>query len=378
MITTTVPTGRIVTMPMSVDFLCHGNVVQMADGTFANNCPMDQTCIAGSCVDQAVDSTTLDLYGTGSAVFGTGTCFDGASCWSSPQVADLDMATCSLPPPPEPVNVALQTEGVGICGPVGCFVTLNANDPAEGWTVGSGGRIVLLPAVCTQITAGEIVDVVIAPVTSTCAAKSAALPTCGPWSSVKKNAPPYVGPLTLAGGQAQPVALALDSLGDLYWINDGLTAGTDGTVKSVGPTGGTPTLIAGPTATTPTPQLPRDLIVTGSGASSAPVWTSATAANMGMPTGTIYTFTPNATSPTALYAGLDSPEGLTVSGDNLFWTDFQTTASSWGPSRAAPRGHAPPHESANYPYRSSPTAPTSTGPTRAPPGRCRPTAGSRA
>jgi hypothetical protein len=350
-IVTTVPTGRIVTLQMPLEFLCLGSGT-LLNGTPENTCPDGLTCVAGTCTDDKVPSSTLPDYGA-SDVLGDGSCFDGASCWTTPQVADLDMTTCSLPPEKD-VNVALQTEGVGICGPAGCFVTLDANSP-NGWQLGAGGRIDLPPAVCKQITMGLIVDVVTTPVTTECGQKNTALPTCGPWSSAKHPPPAYVGPLAIAGGQARPVAVAVDSLGDLYWINAGLTGGTDGTVKGVGPSGGAPTQLAGTTPTMQASQSPRDLLITGTGMLSAPIWSSATPATaMGALTGTLYTVAPGQTvSPPAtstLYTGLASPEGLAINGSNLFWTDFQTNTIFMGSVDGTAK-IATLFTNANYPYR---------------------------
>jgi hypothetical protein len=330
---------------MDLHFLCLGSGMLNSKGGPVDTCPMGQTCIAGDCKDNGVQSSTLADYGNGTNAFGNGSCFDGASCWASPTVADLDTSTCTLPPAKN-VNVALQTEGIGICGPAGCFVTLDANSP-EGWTVGKDGRIDLPPAVCRQLAPkGKIVNVVTSPVTSACQEKSTQLPTCGPWSSAKNNAPPYKGPLALAGGQPRPTSLAVDQLGELYWINAGLTGGTDGTVKMVGPLGGTPTALADMN------QSPRDVVVVPVGVNQVPtvIWSSATPAS----TGTIWTFASGDNSPKQPYTGLSSPEGVAVYGTNpnspLFWTDFQTGKIFMGSIDGTASMNAI-VSNANYPYR---------------------------
>jgi hypothetical protein len=333
-VVTTIPATRTAMLPLPLSFLCYGQATLDAAGDDAiSSCSNGETCIGGTCQSDTVDSTTLPDYSAG-AVSGDGSCFDAATCWDAPVVAAVD-ATCSIANVSD-VNIALQTEGLGICGSVGCFVTLDANDPVNGWSVRkSDGRIVLPSAVCTQLASHQIINVVTEPTTASCAMKQASLPTCGPWSAAAKNHASYTGPLALAGGQAGPVAVALQG-GNIYWTNGGV-AGAGSSLKSVAPAGGTPaTVVSMSTA-------PRALIA----AEGALLWTDGVGT---AGTGSIYRAV-GTSAPTQIVTGLDSPEGLTYNATHskLFWTDFQDgaifTAESTGatPSKLVTE--------ANYPYR---------------------------
>ena len=96
------------------------------------------------------------------------------------------MSDCTITMSSHDISVALETQGDGICGAVGCFVALDANDPL-GWTVRKDGKIQLPVAVCPKLVSGVIVHVVVAKVTPSCQQKVVSLPTCGPWSNAKKQ-----------------------------------------------------------------------------------------------------------------------------------------------------------------------------------------------
>lgn len=330
-ITTTVPQERVVTMPLPIEFLCDGQATTDESDHPLSTCPDGQTCVAGTCQTKKVDSSKLHSYSEGD-VYGDGTCFDGAQCWTQPVVAELDAADCSITAPPAGANVALQTEGEGICGPVGCFVTLDA-DSVEGWQVRPDGRVQLPEAVCKQVKLGKIVNVVYQPSGEGCSQKGANLPTCGPWSGAQHNPPPYTGPTALAGGQSLPVAVAVGAPG-LVWISAGLT-GAAGSVKSVGKGGGVPTLL------TSMSTAPRALALQGTDT----YWTDAT----GVPgEGQILKVDKDGVV-SAIASALDTPEGITSVSGRLFWVDFKPgggvyTSSLTGAGQAT-------LATGNYPYR---------------------------
>lgn len=326
-IVTTVPAERVATLPVPIHFLCEGQGKDEA-GNAVSTCAEGETCKAGACAENKVEPDTLPTY-SDERVFGDGGCFDGTGCWTEPVVAVVDMATCTIPGAAG-INVALQTEGQGICGPVGCFVTLDAESD-EGWKLGEDGRIVLPKAVCDQITSGKIVNVVTQIIPPTCAEKTADLPTCGPWSSAKNQPPPYTGPTALAGAQPLPVALARSDDG-VVWTNAGLM-GAEGALKSIGIAGGVPELL---TSMSKTPRA----LVTNAGAI---YWTD----SPGTPgAGSIFKL--QGGTVTTLIGNLDAPEGIAVAANKVFWTDFQA-----GTINAAPLGGntGAPLATGNYPYR---------------------------
>jgi hypothetical protein len=334
-VVTTVPSTKTVMLPLGIHFLCYGQAGLDASGDASSTCADGQTCVGGVCATDSLDSSTFPPY-SDAAVNGDGSCFDAARCWTQPAVAAVDLKTCTIPPV-SGVNIALQTESLGICGAAGCFVTLDADDPVEGWSVGQDGRVVLPAGVCVQLASKEIINVVTQPVTASCGAKKLSLPTCGPWSAASKNPAAYNGPQALAGGQARPLALALQG-GVVYWNNGGI-AGGQGDLKLIGLAGGgTPEVVAVMS------QAPRSLVVVG----SSLLWTDAP----GTPgSGTIFRSvrTGGQTDVTAVVSKLDSPEGLTAVPGRLFWTDFQDgaifTAQSDGSQVARLVAGA------NYPYR---------------------------
>jgi hypothetical protein len=328
-VVTTVPQDRAATLEVPIDFLCEGKG-KLANGEVASDCPTGETCVAGNCAANKVDSTELPTYAE-KDVYGDGGCFDGSNCWATPQVATLDKATCTIPFAKD-INVALQTEGEGICGPVGCFVTLDA-DSAEGWTVSKDGTKIQLPqGVCDQLGT-RVVNVVTTSTTGggACAQKSTRLPTCGPWSAAKIQPPPYAGATALAGAQPLPVALALGDAG-IVWTNAGLT-GAQGALKSIGLGGGVPTTL------TTMSTAPRALVTTA----TAIYWTDAPG-----PAGAGSLFKLENGTVTSPVTSLDAPEGIAIAAGKLFWCDYQAggifTASLAGTGQTA-------LAMGNYPYR---------------------------
>ncbi len=212
-VTTTVPTDRLATLRMPVQWLCDGTAMPMSDADggigYESTCGAGETCQAGSCVTAKVDPSTLPTY-QAQSVFGgsvapsgkgtsAGTCFDTISCLVSGTLEAPDnQCTVDMPSGGAGVNVGLRVANDGICDTTGttCFVPLDG-DNAEGWTE-QAGRIALPPAVCTKLQAGLIAGVV---VSTTCPSKTNADPPCGPWSSVTPPADAGAG----AGSDGAPL-----------------------------------------------------------------------------------------------------------------------------------------------------------------------------
>lgn len=302
---TTIPPERTVTLQLPLQFLCDGSG-KIEDGNAASDCPEGQTCIAGHCEDKAVDSATLPDFDQDD-IFVPGVCLDVAVCFNLGDRADIDMDDCTIDGVVDQ-NVALQTEGDGICGAIGCFVALDANS-ALGWQTRDDGRVQLPPAVCEQIGEGKIVNVVTADANAICPVKEVSVPTCGPWSAAGPSLP-FEGPTVLSGGQQHPLSLSLGPNSTVVWTNGGTLTG-DGTVKAVATVGGTPTLLADDQVP------PRDITV---GTDGTVFWTTAVEGMLG--TGQIVSVAPGG-MPLTEVPNLDLPEGLAVRGGDLFWTDFQ-------------------------------------------------------
>jgi hypothetical protein len=187
-IVTTVPPDRIAVLPVGIQWLCW-NQVSLATGFGApeSTCPEGQTCIAGTCGNPAVDSTTLADY-TEEAVFGGGTredgngqCLDTVGCFSTGSIVPVDPGDCSIVDPGGSqvnVSIALPPGSPGICGPEACLIPLDAESP-EGW-VRAGGRLKLPHAACDRPESAVAV-------TTACPPKTSGIPTCGNWSVVEGN-----------------------------------------------------------------------------------------------------------------------------------------------------------------------------------------------
>ena len=226
-VTTTVPPDRTAVLRMPLAWLCWNQVTTDSTNTAQSSCPTGQTCIAGECASNAVDSTQLkefdpaQIFG-GSADASGGACLDTIACFAEGVLAAVDTSDCSVPKPANAgagINVAMiRKPGVpGICSPEACYVPLD-EDPTEGWIDG-GDKILLPPAVCNRLTAPatpnlSILGVV---VTTSCATKTSATPTCGPWSSVGGSEGTFEAGVP-AGFDAGPNT---DFVGT--WTADGLT-----------------------------------------------------------------------------------------------------------------------------------------------------------
>lgn len=329
-VVTTVPSDRVASLQIPLRFVCDGSG-EDENGEAKSTCPEGQTCIAGSCQDRTIDSSTLPDYEEDD-VFAGGHCFDAATCWDVPTPADVDPSDCTIAGASN-VNVGLAVGGDGICGPSGCFVTLDANSD-EGWQTKDDGRIALPPAICTKLASGEIASVVTAPVTASCSLKTLGLPTCGPWSAAEHNPPVYEGPRALAGGQQRPLAMTL-AAGKLFFTNS-TSDDEGGSIKSVALEGGKVTSI-------PIEDIaaPRDLVALG----EKLFFTS----SPGTPEGGAI-FEVSSGVATAIHTKLGAPEGLAVRGSKLFWADFQSGEVFH--AKVGEPGHVKlAHFPEGYPYR---------------------------
>jgi hypothetical protein len=258
-VTTTVPSGRIATLRVPVQWLCQGQAVDGTsssgdlgeqDGAATSNCATsNQTCIAGTCQPAELDSAKLPTYdptqifGGASAPGTGGTCLDTLGCFSQGNGVAVQTSDCSIAKPTggQGINVALMqgAGGSGICGSQACMLPLDANaDDGTGWTDQGNGRIGLPTAVCTKLAANppQISGVA---VTTACATKTQAVPTCGSWSSTATDAPVTLdagGPAPQSGGGSGIVTGQIDGFG--LTVSDSLSStGTiNGTFTSDGGT----------------------------------------------------------------------------------------------------------------------------------------------
>jgi hypothetical protein len=198
---TTVPTDRIALLRMPVQWLCGGTAMEVSipdgmGGTTVralSSCDDGNTCMAGRCVPNTIDSTTLPDYAP-EAVFGgasdpkLGRCFDTVPCMVKGNAVQPD-AHCTIPKPDaDTLNVALRVPGDGICDSTTtmCFVPLDGRSN-EGWTLTAAGDRLALPlAACDKLQAGKVSAVY---VSTACETKTEALPPCGEWSSVPSTRP---------------------------------------------------------------------------------------------------------------------------------------------------------------------------------------------
>jgi hypothetical protein len=195
---TTVPDSRLATLRMPLQWLCIGQAIDgqsadpsQDDSTATSSCSgNEQSCVAGTCTSEVVDSTKLPDYDP-TQVFGGATgpgtggeCFDTLGCFSTGYVEPFDATDCTMAEPSgSGVNVALVLPpgGAGICDDHTCLVPLD--QASDGWSDLGNGRLQLPPAVCT-LKSGTIQGVA---VTTSCATKTPTTPTCGAWSSVSSN-----------------------------------------------------------------------------------------------------------------------------------------------------------------------------------------------
>ncbi|WP_437580262.1 hypothetical protein [Sorangium sp. So ce887] len=183
---TTIPENRVALLTLPLDFLCDGSGKSAGNDVENTLCGDEQTCVAGACVSNKIDSSTLPDYSSGDVYGGgDGDCFDVTTCFEEATAAEVDAAACTIAGDGgAPRNVALETvAGDGICDGDGderrCLVALDAASD-DGFRVEEDGQIQLPPEVCKQMANGKIAAVLTAPATD-CAQKTTGLPTCGPW-----------------------------------------------------------------------------------------------------------------------------------------------------------------------------------------------------
>lgn len=320
-VVTTVPEERIAALRMPIQWLCWDRVKIDDNGDAQTDCPEGQTCIAGSCVTNKIDSSKLetfreaDVFGGGSGN-GDGSCFDVGACFTTSTDAPVDLNACTITANGD-VNVGIRVESAGICGPGGCFVVLDGKSDL-GWQPGDGNTIKLPKAVCDRISENKAAGVSVSAVSAACALKTNGLPTCGPWSSSGTSTTPGVEtPVALVANQDHPVSLAVAD-GSVYWINAGTSDKTSGALKRMPITGGSTTLLQSMQA------FPKALTldVTAAGAVKAIYWATN---GVGGATGNVLGLDVSKASPVPIsftLPGLVSPEGIATQGGDLFFTDF--------------------------------------------------------
>ncbi|HTN82662.1 MAG TPA: hypothetical protein VL242_03230 [Sorangium sp.] len=372
---TTVPEGRTATLHMPIQFLCDGSaeVERDADGKalrdaqghvlVKNSCPEGQSCVAGSCVPREIDSRALPEF-EAQAVFGggdgdsDGLCFDTLRCFAAAASAPVDLeafaadaTVCRATAPSGEINVALLTQGGGICGESACFVPLDAESDA-GFRVEAGNVLRLPVEVCRRAQQGKLAGLAIATAgEGTCRRKGTDLPTCGPWSASgggQYTGPDAAAPVPVAVAQVHPVSLRV-AAGGVAWVSGTTfdetgTARQDGELKVTPRDGGEPLILGAAQAS------PRDLAVDE--AREVVFWTNAE-------DGTLMVAPLAGGEPRELLGDLKQPEGLSLSGDVLTWTElwgggvFRATVSGSGAEveLGAPEELARPDAVVESPYR---------------------------
>ncbi|MEZ4294334.1 MAG: hypothetical protein R3B70_05110 [Polyangiaceae bacterium] len=326
-VVTTIPVDRTAMLNVPIQFLCKND-----DIPFDNNgnlksgdCPDGQTCIAGRCEDNVIDSSTLPDYDPDSLFGGSddpskGLCFDVQTCFAEAELIDelnFDLDTCTFPVPAgisaDKLNLALGVESDGICNGRGCFVVLDANSDT-GWKINEGGTKVILPlGVCDNLKSNDpsglkVLQIVQAATGDGCPQKDFTYPTCGPWSAVQPAEPPEPIPTSIAGAQDHPISVALLSTQTgtfAYWTNNG-----NNSIKGA-------SLEGGPLISIDSSEGPRDLVTTD----KALIFSAAGANNQG----SIYAFLSNAGGGDPLVqleTGLNQPDGIAIAGNKVFWTEF--------------------------------------------------------
>lgn len=182
-----VPRQRTALLSMPIQWLCDGQVRQEGQ-LHRSDCDDGFTCISGTCQPEEVDEATLpdyqieDVFGGGDAT-GGGSCFDTLECFRNSTEPALDLPTCRFTLPDEDnlnVAVVLPPGGDGHCTGSECWIPLDHSD-LTGWSVDAAlGKVQLPVAICERARAsGARVFM-----SSDCAPKAPATPTCGPWTLV--------------------------------------------------------------------------------------------------------------------------------------------------------------------------------------------------
>lgn len=178
-IVTTVPPNRSALLPVTLQWLCaDGKSVVVSGDQVSNACGEGETCIAGACETQDVDSSTLadfDPKVTEGTAPDSG-CFDVLTCLGNAPLAPVDVPTCTVAAPAGKqsswnVAIRLPPDSGGTCDAMHCFVPLN--EGVDGWNAGKSGRLELPASVCEGT---KPLDVLVG---SGCPTKTALMPVCG-------------------------------------------------------------------------------------------------------------------------------------------------------------------------------------------------------
>ncbi|HTV17257.1 MAG TPA: hypothetical protein VMG12_01260, partial [Polyangiaceae bacterium] len=182
-----VPKKRTALLSMPIQWLCDGHVRE--DGQLSrSSCPDEETCLAGTCLPDTIDESTLpdyvasDVFGGGNAT-GGGDCFDTMECFEVNTAPALNLDTCVLDAEvSDDLNVAiwLPAGSDGHCSNAECWVPLDSAR-LTGWAAAEDGSGVQLPpAVCEHVRSGGAS----VRVSHACASKTVGVPTCGQWTLV--------------------------------------------------------------------------------------------------------------------------------------------------------------------------------------------------
>lgn len=184
----TIPSDRVATLSMPLDWLCDGKVERSGDG-YRSSCRTGETCVAGSCQRALLANSELPdyhpaaVFGGGSETGEDGYCLDVAACFADAKVSVPD-ADCAVPLPsraqPYQLNVALVLAADvpdGHCLERRCYIPL-VSDEEEGFSL-HGSTILLPTAACAD---ARVVGVA---VSSACRTREPSIPVCGPWTGWK-------------------------------------------------------------------------------------------------------------------------------------------------------------------------------------------------
>jgi hypothetical protein len=206
---TTVPTDRIATLHVPLQWLCQGQVVQVGNGTDAvydSSCDpsadeQEQSCVFGTCAPVHVDESELPTF-SATEVFGggrragdpSGQCFDVQGCFRTgvdvtPNLDETSRSYCEVEldvPSGREASFAIRLPpgSAGICDETddtaSCYVPLDQSERL-GWRESSDGTRAVFPrGVCDRLRDDPTLRL---RMTVACNAKTEQLPTCGDWSS---------------------------------------------------------------------------------------------------------------------------------------------------------------------------------------------------
>ncbi|MGK3992654.1 hypothetical protein [Sorangium sp. So ce1024] len=415
-VVTTVPEDRTAVLDVPLQLLCYGRdqverdeqgeIKRDAVGSPQSTCGEGKTCVAGTCRTSEIPSADLPDYvvakvfgggtgfgdghcfdtvrcfereaprlsirldldafelsgsgGSGGASGGSGGAFDGSGgsaadppCWVVPDEAAPDREDIQALLGRGDINLALLTQGGGICSASECYAPLDAESEAGWWVPEPGeGRIRVPSAVCNKVASGELRGVAAVRVSKdedvgACQKKSSSLPTCGRWSASGQGTftiPDDDVPMPIALGLAHPVALLVTANG-VYWTETGTfqTEGDesgqptgDGAVKWVPLGGGNPLVLADRL------WAPRDLAarerVDAAEEETAPELVFWTMPGKGVADGEIWIAAPELgkAGGIQLVAGLERPQGIALDNGALYWTEeasdgvFRATTTGTG------------------------------------------------